>query len=769
MTWSINTNWIAASERAGIRPIGIVRIELQQTSALRIDDYSAINGSTMTVILNIDGTLYSVNEGSDYAATGSNTTTANSIGAAILAAVGTDWTVRYNVESDATGAILTFIFGEAASASTSITFQASVVDDPTGWGVDLGNGPTEVSFCKSHEPFVGTDGVYPNLVTDIRGLEMSVDPLTREIALGTPEIDFADPGPSGYGIRHLMRRYMLFGKYVDIEVGFEGLAESDFEAWPRHYIQKVTPKAGGAVTLLLGSGLHELTSSTITGEWVNMHPLQAAEDVLSQAVLPDRYDATSLDPTETAYDSIGHWVVSRYNDEEFQCVNGINDPTPTLEVLNSILVMLNGTLRLDQDGVFRFTLLDEDAAVARFFVHSDDYDGQTGFACNVTSYSDAFEGLTNGAVMNFAQSRDTNAAVATYREADNASVRECLRLVETNLDLEWCNGVALVYGAYMDPGSGGITSRMFPNTEQMVLQYAPRQGFCGTRQLYDSTLSSFGPDTNSGLTSTRLAFLRVEGRAYAVASSPTYTNDPEIVACDGVSHFFTPQRYDDGIGNRPRPTRYINQYSDIALPTTYDRLADVWTDAQFDIATGYNGYDFVNGRGGLGTNIAAARDGAIQTGDGGIAYYDPFRVVDVTIPVDIAKRWLRRCRFGMPKMNIETTARHYDLELSDVVSLSADDVYLAFQQSGLDTNTVSSFEVVRKRCRLFESDPCMEFELAFLRSTSYPAVDVVPIYDPTVSIEVTTVDPDSVVTNDNDPVTNDQDGDGFAESGTVEA
>lgn len=765
MTWSINSNWIAASERAGVRVIGIVRIELQQTTALRIDDYSAINGSTMTVILNIGGVLYSVNEGSDYAATGSNQTTAANIGDAILAAVGTDWTVRYQVEDDASGSILTFIFGEAASATTSTVFQASVTDEPSGWGGDLGNGPTEVSFCKSHEPFEGSGGTYPNIVTDIRGLEMSVDPLTREVSLSTPEIDFADTGRDGYGIRSLMRRYMLFGKYVDIEVGFEGLAESDFEPWPRVYIQKVTPRPGGAVTVGLGDALYELTTGVTDGEWVAMHPLEVVEDILSQTILPDRYNAATLDPEDSAYDAIGHWNVSRYNDEEFQLLNGINDPTQSLEVLNSVLVMLNGTLRPDQDGVYRFDLLDEDAAPVRSFENTDA--STTGYACRVTNYTDAFESIINGATMNFAQSRDTSSGVATYTEIDNASVRESLRLVETNLDLEWCNGVAEVYGNYMEPGSGGTNRRMFPNTEQIVVRYAPRQGFCGTRQAYDSTVSAFGPYANSGLASGREAFFRVEGRAYAVASSYAYTSDPEIIAFDAVSHYFTPQRYDDGVGNRERPTTYINQYSDIARTTTYERLQDTWTDAQFDIATTYNGFDFTSGRGGLGTSVAAARDGGIRVDDDGNSFYDGFRIVDITIPVDIAKRWLRRCRFGMPSMTLEVGARHYDLEISDVVAMSSDDVLLAFQQSGVEAGVDTAFEVVRKRCRLFEADPCMEYDIAFIRSTAYPAVDVVPLYDPTVSVLEVSTTVDFIVTNANDPVTNDADGDGFAESFTV--
>jgi hypothetical protein len=764
MTWSLNTNWIAASERAGVRVIGLVRIELQQTTALRIDDYSAINGSTMTVILNIGGTLYSVNEGSDYSATGSNITTATNIGDAILAEVGTAWTVRYQVESDASGAILTFIFGEAASATTSTTFQASVVDDPTGWGIDLGNGPTEVTFCKSHEPFIGTDGTYPNLVTDIRGLEMAVDPLTRELSLSEPEIDFADPGRDGYGIRSLMRRYMLFGKYVDIEIGFDGLAESDFEPWPRLYIQKVKPAPGGAVTVGLGDGLHELTTGTITGEWVGFHPLGVVEDILNQTVTPNRYDATTLDPTNSAYDPIGHWVVSRYNDEEYQCLNGINDPTIALDVLNSVLVLMNGTLRLTQAGVYGYTLLDEDAASVRSFSNSDTY--TAGYPCRVTSYTDAFESLTNGAVMNFAQSRDTNAAIATYRETDQASVRETLRLVETTLDLEWCNAVALVGAFDILPGSGGSIRRIFPNTESFVIPHAPRQGFCGTRQSYNPATSSFSTISNSGLGLARTAFLRLEGRAYPVASSPNYTNDPEIVACDLVQHWSTPQMLDEQIANRPRPTRYINQYSDIALPTTYETLAYTWLNAQFSIDTSYSGYDFVNGRAGLGTSTAAARDGGITYGDG-TSIYAPTRVVDVTIPVAIAKRWMRRCRFGMPAMTIEAGARHYDLELSDVVTMAGDDVFLAFQQSGVESGLTTDFEVVRKRCRLFEADPCMEYEVAFLRSTAYPGVDVVPIYDPTVTVLEVSTDTDFIVTNDNDPVTNDQDGDGFAESFTV--
>jgi len=776
VVWSINSNWLRASEQKGVKPIGIVTIELQQTSGLFLTSYATLIASACSVVLNIDGVNYTVTEGTHWTAATSNAVTANNIGVAMLAAVdavGT-WVVRYRLDTNQTGTTITFVFGESANASALLTFQASTTGAPGGTFTDVGNGPTSISFCKSDTPFVSSGGtVYPNLVQDISGLEMSVDPLTREIALGTPTILLSDPSATS-SLRALIGTYALIGKAVDIFVGFEGLAETDFEQWPRCYIHSVTPDADNGITLGLGDGLHELTASNVQGEWVNFHPLGALYDVLTQCIVPDRLVTADFDPTTSVYDSIGHWVVSRYNDEVFQCVNGINDPTPAINVVNSLLVLMNGTLRPAQDGTYGYKLLDENAAAIRSFENAADLSA-TSYPCTVTAYTDAYAALTNSAVISFAQSRDASAANATYHEMDKASIRETLRVVESTLDLEWCNGVAEVLGAYMDPGNG-TNHRLFqfPFSDQIVVQYAPRQGFCGTRESYNAATSSFTPYANSQLsTGLRTAFFRLEGRAYPATNIYDYTTDPEIVACDIADHFFFasglgPQRYDQDIANRATPKTSRLAYSEFGQ-TLYGKLKDVWTDTRFYFASTFNSLGFVNGRGGLGTSAAAARDGGVETDDvTGIYYYKPFRIVDITIPVDIAKRWLRRARFGLPKVTVEVSARHFDLELSDFVSMT-DDKYLGHLQAALDGSAASVFEVTRKRCRLFESDPCMEYELSFLKSTLYPPSSVVAVYDPTVFIPLVVVDPDLVVTNTNDMVTNDQDADGIAESYTLKA
>ena len=93
---------------------------------------------------------------------------------------------------------------------------------------------------------------------------------------------------------------------------------------------------------------------------------------------------------------------------------------------------------------------------------------------------------------------------------------------------------------------------------------------------------------------------------------------------------------------------------------------------------------------------------------------------DITILVDSVNKRMQRFKNGCPKIKINTTLAHADLQLGDFVTLQSD-VYSAYGRNGCDSDTV--FEVISKTVDALADSPGCAFELAWVRDSgvSYPA------------------------------------------------
>lgn len=699
---SLNASWVREMGRPGVAVQALVTIELQPSDSFVVEDYTAAVGSG----LEVDFDSNPVVEGVDWTAETSNAVTAQNIIDALNASAVPTAVYRFKTTARADGSVLVQCFN-AAGGSPTITLSSQldgVVDGPAF--------PTTASFALADQPLAGV--LVPNSVREIRGLEMTVQPITREFSCSTAEIEFADDGM----IRELASRYMLIGRYIDISLGCENLSTSNFEAWPRLYINRVKamPNRGGII-IVASDSTHRLRDRQITGRWVNEHPLEVATSIMDQ--VGAQYDATSWDPSDAANGSIGHYVVSRYDDGLFGLSTGVDTPTRGFDVLQSLMPILGGTARLNQGGDLEFVPYNASAASVRTFTHTED-PGQ--FPVEVVSVDDGQAETSNSVAISFCKSNAENFGPQTFRMQDRASVAEMGQTLETTIDVDWCNGLVYNFSGG-DPSVAALQAIVWNGGTgtQISVTYGARQGFCGTRYREDPyalTIESWAQ-----LSSDRVCILALT--VYSLSSgSPV---NLEYVAFDEST--INPA---DGL---------------LTVRDTANVRGDIPYNVGFNTATGYNDYGFVSGRGGFDTDPISA--GAVAA-------------VDCTIPFAIATRVLQRYRYGAPVVVIRAPVRHFDLEVGDIVRLTDPDLHVGFL---LDDATIF-YEVTRKTVKAFEESPSIEFELTFFRAEDNPTYTAtfVPTWfesvEPWVSTEL-----DTIVTNSGDPVWTDIDGDGVIEVG----
>lgn len=180
---------------------------------------------------------------------------------------------------------------DAASGENDPVALLSVYDGSTTWqAVDKWPGHSDLNAVDQG-------------LVEFTPLSEEVDPFTREVEIGSMTIEVADKW-----IRPIVVNNVLFGRRARLQLGFVGLASSDYLTIFTGSIEEPPhPRPGGqTVTIECLGILAMLARVKIAGYWANKHPLEIGEDILEKAGLPAAMiDYDALDPS-----GVGHEVFS---------------------------------------------------------------------------------------------------------------------------------------------------------------------------------------------------------------------------------------------------------------------------------------------------------------------------------------------------------------------------------------------------------------------------------------------------------------------------
>lgn len=676
MTWTINANAHRELSRFSSQPIGLVTIHVPPKRCLTVTDFGAIPpGSEIQFSINAVG--YTLTEGADWDASLSDEATADSIVAAFNAApFGSSPRVRARREG-----VRVIVAGGATT--TLLTFDAL----PAGVEELVAPAEEQRRFLLSDQQLFG----YPMSVGLISGLGAKLDPMTREFSIDDLEIEFVDDG----AVRRLCLDYYLRGRQVDVAIGTPALAEGDFQQIGTWYIEDVRPGSDGSIVLQLHDAMGFFRDRVVAKRWVNWHPAQLFLDIMQLAVnwpsiqgsLAGMVDEASLDPSVDPATS--HWTISRYADELFKMGSPVDEPTPALDLMNELLTILGGTWSPDETGLWRYRPYDENAVPVRTWQAGL----EDGWDVDDIEVVETWGNAANEINIDFASQEGSKRT--RFQLGHDQARNEIGKLYSMAIDTEWINGLVNAW-TQNNPGGEAVISA---GATDFALPFAARQGFCGSRFRLNgdgSFTAESGGDLDGAANPPRRAYFRFEGPGREPGSvAPNENLLPEIIACDR---------------SEPEGGRVdaANVRGDIPMFIRF-YVAGTFTDPTLG---------FVSGRAGFGTQTPYQWNLVDQAG-GGAHTYQFARVIDVTIPVEMALRCLRRFAYGASVIRVRTGLEQLDLEVGDFVSIEGDPIFVGYRHDGLTAAT--KWEVTKKLIDPWSDSPAIEWELTWARD------DVVPV------------------------------------------
>jgi hypothetical protein len=496
---------------------------------------------------------------------------------------------------------------------------------------------------------------YPNSLESISPVNGNVDVLDRKCKVNSVSLRFLADG----WMKNLSINNFLRGRKVNLKIGARELAEADYLNWFTGVIdEQPIPKANGAVELKCASAFSILRDREIVAFWGPMHPLEAITRVLTLAGIPtDLYDSTSLDPSQSVYDSIGHFVIQRgaAGDDRF-ADNAVRSPTSALKLVEELCMLLDGGFVEREDGKLTFKIFDKTAATSYDLTHNDiDHES--------FEVLEQDKNMVNRVTVTFAKiggdylrkyTDNDTASQAAHEYSDGTD-----RILSRDYQSNWLDNFGIPNTAFSSasvPGSG----------DNIRVGGANMFGMCGTR------LPSFPGST------TQPAWAQVSD------SKPAYLMiDNEVIRCD--------------------LTTYVTGSSASGDPV--DPLTGTRTPADYPGA-----FDFRIDTGGRGTKDTTA---VAHTGSGYNSY-----IYDVTIPVYLSDRKNDRFSNGVPIIKVKVPLRRFDLQLLDLVSLTTDK-YFTKGTTSLDTDT--KWEIIGKEMSVDGGDVGIVLTLAWATHVTPPA------------------------------------------------
>lgn len=496
---ALNQNVAAAFGDARRELRNIVHFRVGVRRYLTVIDYTQAGSASISIDLN--STLSTRTEGTHFTAGVSNAETARRIAEAFA-----DMGAGFNAYAEDN--VVTFVGPYDAT-----TFTLSVAA-PLAWD------ELRAGFLDGVVSMVDGDDVlfgYPNSVAYVSPKATELDVVTRETkTTGEIQLQITDDG----FFRHLMVEFPdLTGKIVEVRKGAVGVPESDF--LPDGLYQIGQPLASeGVITLKCSDANDILKRAKVNVDILGRNDLEAIEIILQAAGVPsDLYDAGSLDPT--SYTDIGHYVVSRHRLFGNPSYNnwgntGIDpaeaEPVKALDLVNGLLVRLNGSLLPNENGQLAFVRYDPTAGAVMDFdqvrdlepVESLDLEANHVIVLGPREISDQRQALY--------ETQDRNAQ-QRFAQAGGVAKRKSV-----TIESDWFRGIGRLDGALAAAtGGGGSFSVSFTQTN----------GMAGSRSSAPPLPDPPTYPSNTTLSSTRLAYL--------LLFNQDGTGSEEIVSCDAAA------------------------------------------------------------------------------------------------------------------------------------------------------------------------------------------------------------------------------------------
>lgn len=479
-----------------------------------------------------------------------------------------------------------------------ITATDGLVDDPSSFSVGG----------------VDTGGIV--LVTP---LAQEISPLSRRIQTNAVFVTCQDKWIRPYLVNNRVK-----GQKVTIKLGAKSIAFADYVNYFVGIIDNVKPTGDGQTVVVTCLDLtSSIKSRDVVGYWNQIHPLDVIVELLGKGGIPSsQIDLVSFDPATAANAPVGHFVVGRSEVVGWGQDGTIRDPSNPIDLINELLVMMNGSLVIQEDGQIAFKIFDAAAATVADWTdqHIDDFEQEDldsnvinrvlvsflGFpkeySTTVISTSDS-GAVTHQPVTKTAQGfqLDETASQTAFEHPDASDGG----VYEARIPMPWVNGMF-----YFDEDNP------FQPADGVIRMNLAGQSICGFRE-FDA-----GPQpTEAVIGGARPAHFYIQG---------------EILEVTSIANL----AFQDSDYNQRDPALDFG--------------------SQFVQVTNLGGlYDLTVTRAAFGS-VAAALDII-----GAFSDY----AIDITIPLYAAQRILERFAFGAFTVNLSTSLAEFDKQLLDLVTL----------------------------------------------------------------------------------------------------
>lgn len=493
---------------------------------------------------------------------------------------------------------------------------------------------------------------YPVAVHSVTPLAARMDVKTRRLEVDGMTVVIDDDA-----IRDVIVANRLRGAKLRVRHGFVDLALADFIDYWTGAIEAAFPEPSdeakqGVVRFECLSMLEVLRQMATMGRWIQKHPLDVVYDILSvkmalPAALIDGTDTggSTYDPDAAAYSAISHIVVTRAPFADYYIDHTVRDPTPALDLIDELAMLLNGSLYVNEEGELSFAVFDSTAASV------ETWDEDTIDELKQLSLDDD---LFNRVEFQFMAASDN-----TMQNLQTAGLG-------APQQGRW-------RGSHVVNDTDSQTNHAYPGMTSRIVTHKTSSPWIGEGGVA-ARISELDLDRNTSVSSTATSFVLVGALAATFAGT---------------------RESQDGSGSQPanakisaaRPLYLLTEFGEIIKATSLTVHA-----ASVSVNVTYS--NDVGGTTTHGPYHKLWSVSGVTRAMFGTTAQSFTRVVDVTVQQYVADQLLQRFGNGIAKIEVATGLDQWDKEIGDFISLEWP-AYLGYARDGM-TAAAGKWEIVMK-------------------------------------------------------------------------